>query len=638
MFTTLRSKINAGFFAIIALNVVFGLRSVFRFAHIGEYTDRMLTPNYEAAATAIELMQLVDDQQRLLQSVPTTWPQTKAQKNWQDEFRNRNAQLIAIVYESRIDTLLAYAEALLRIRSATQEYNRATQRLLSGQDSIFSIASMDVVFRAVGQLRRESRSMLTIARKQVAESRGKVQEETQKTLYAIIVSVMISVVVAILAGIFYSRWATRPIQRLNQAVKNLSGGKLGERVLITTDDEFGDLTFEFNRMIERLRKYEELNYDQLLIEKQKVEAVVSSIGVPVVVVNAEAEILLLNNAAVDLFRVENPAQKVGALLEQIIPDQQLQQYIRGKLLNPELSNPAMETAGELPVYIRQVEGAEHYYAVQVLPLVATLSVQGVVVLFSDITHFKELDRIKSDFLARVSHELRTPLSSILMTADILQEKITGELNEQQLDLVKGVKEDCVRLTKLVSDLLEISRLEKRNTPKQSTWVNLPKILAMIQQQHRVQLQEKGVALKTSTEQANPEVWINQDDLLLMLNNLVSNAIRHTPSGGEVSITAYSRNSDVIIEVSDTGSGIPRDSMDKIFLKFYQVESSGQNNPGSVGLGLAIVREIISIYHGSVLAVSELGKGSTFTLRIPQQFGSGQQYHNNIGPSNERASG
>ena len=638
MFTTLRSKINAGFFAIIALNVVFGLWSVFRFAHIGEYTDRMLTPNYEAAATAIELMQLVDDQQRLLQSVPTTWPQTKAQKNWQDEFRNRNAQLIAIVYESRIDTLLAYAEALLRIRSATQEYNRATQRLLSGQDSIFSIASMDVVFRAVGQLRRESRSMLTIARKQVAESRGKVQEETQKTLYAIIVSVMISVVVAILAGIFYSRWATRPIQRLNQAVKNLSGGKLGERVLITTDDEFGDLTFEFNRMIERLRKYEELNYDQLLIEKQKVEAVVSSIGVPVVVVNAEAEILLLNNAAVDLFRVENPAQKVGALLEQIIPDQQLQQYIRGKLLNPELSNPAMETAGELPVYIRQVEGAEHYYAVQVLPLVATLSVQGVVVLFSDITHFKELDRIKSDFLARVSHELRTPLSSILMTADILQEKITGELNEQQLDLVKGVKEDCVRLTKLVSDLLEISRLEKRNTPKQSTWVNLPKILAMIQQQHRVQLQEKGVALKTSTEQANPEVWINQDDLLLMLNNLVSNAIRHTPSGGEVSITAYSRNSDVIIEVSDTGSGIPRDSMDKIFLKFYQVESSGQNNPGSVGLGLAIVREIISIYHGSVLAVSELGKGSTFTLRIPQQFGSGQQYHNNIGPSNERASG
>ncbi|MCE7934224.1 MAG: sensor histidine kinase [Chlorobi bacterium CHB2] len=638
MFTTLRSKINAGFFAIIALNVVFGVWSVFRFAHIGEYTDRMLTPNYEAAATAIELMQLVDDQQRLLQSVPTTWPQTKAQKNWQDEFRNRNAQLIAIVYESRIDTLLGYAEALLRIRSATQEYNRATQRLLSGQDSIFSIASMDVVFRAVGQLRRESRSMLTIARKQVAESRGKVQEETQKTLYAIIVSVMISVVAAILAGIFYSRWATRPIQRLNQAVKNLSGGKLGERVLITTDDEFGDLTFEFNRMIERLRKYEELNYDQLLIEKQKVEAVVSSIGVPVVVVNAEAEILLLNNAAVDLFRVENPAQKVGALLEQIIPDQQLQQYIRGKLLIPELSNPAMETAGELPVYIRQVEGAEHYYAVQVLPLVATLSVQGVVVLFSDITHFKELDRIKSDFLARVSHELRTPLSSILMTADILQEEITGDLNEQQLDLVKGVKEDCVRLTKLVSDLLEISRLEKRNTPKQSTWVNLPKILAMIQQQHRVQLQEKGVVLKISTEQANPEVWINQDDLLLMLNNLVSNAIRHTPSGGEVSITAYSRNSDVIIEVSDTGSGIPRDSMDKIFLKFYQVESSGQNNPGSVGLGLAIVREIISIYHGSVLAVSELGKGSTFTLRIPQQFGSGQQYHNNIGPSNERASG
>ncbi|MBX7216277.1 MAG: HAMP domain-containing protein, partial [Candidatus Kapabacteria bacterium] len=254
MFTTLRSKINAGFFAIIALNVVFGVWSVFRFAHIGEYTDRMLTPNYEAAATAIELMQLVDDQQRLLQSVPTTWPQTKAQKNWQDEFRNRNAQLIAIVYESRIDTLLGYAEALLRIRSATQEYNRATQRLLSGQDSIFSIASMDVVFRAVGQLRRESRSMLTIARKQVAESRGKVQEETQKTLYAIIVSVMISVVAAILAGIFYSRWATRPIQRLNQAVKNLSGGKLGERVLITTDDEFGDLTFEFNRMIERLRK------------------------------------------------------------------------------------------------------------------------------------------------------------------------------------------------------------------------------------------------------------------------------------------------------------------------------------------------------------------------------------------------
>lgn len=102
----------------------------------------------------------------------------------------------------------------------------------------------------------------------------------------------------------------------------------------------------------------------------------------------------------------------------------------------------------------------------------------------------------------------------------------------------------------------------------------------------------------------------------MLNNLVSNAIRHTPNGGHIAITVSMNKKDMLIEVCDTGCGIPRESIDKIFLKFYQVEPSGQNRQGSVGLGLAIVREIVSTYGGSISVASELGKGSIFTLRIP----------------------
>lgn len=619
MFTTLRAKINAGFAAIITLNVVFGLWSVSRFAHIGESTDRLLVPNYEAAATAIELMRMVDEQQRLLRSIPwaTNQQQHSSPQLLQGEFRKRNAELIALVYDSRIDSLLMYESALQRIRSATQEFNRSTQPIFSGQwrDTAF----MDAMFHAVDRLRRECQAMLSVARQQVAESRGKIQEETKNTLIAVMFSAMASVILAMLAGVFYSRWAARPIQRLNQAVKNLSGGKLGDRVLITTADEFGDLTFEFNRMVERLRKYEELNYDQLLVEKQKVEAVVSSIATPVVVVDASFRIIMLNNAAVDLFKTNNSVQNMETPLEQIISDPQLQQYIRAKL-----RNSAVEASGDFPLYIREVEGSERFYAVQVLPLIATASVQGVVVVFSDITHFKELDRIKSDFLARVTHELRTPLSSILMSSDILQEKILGELSEQQLDLLKGIKEDCVRLTKLVSDILEMSRLENRGTPAHCTWVQVSEVLAVVQQNHRVQLQEKEIKISVANQNDYGEIWINQSDLIVMLNNLVSNAIRHTSIGGKISIEVLTNKKDTLIEVSDTGDGIPRESIDKIFLKFYQVESSGQSKPGSVGLGLAIVREIISTYNGAISVASELGKGSTFSLRIPNQLQELQQ--------------
>ena len=178
MFTTLRAKINAGFAAIIALNVVFGLWSIFRFAHIGEATDRLLVPNYEAAATAIELMRMIDEQQRLLRSIP--WASNQQQLSLkpivQDEFRKRNAELIALVYESRIDSLLVYKDALHRIRSATQEFNRSTQQFFSEQPR--DTAYMDAMFQAVDRLRRECQSMLGIARQQVAESRSKVQEET----------------------------------------------------------------------------------------------------------------------------------------------------------------------------------------------------------------------------------------------------------------------------------------------------------------------------------------------------------------------------------------------------------------------------------------------------------------------------
>lgn len=224
--------------------------------------------------------------------------------------------------------------------------------------------------------------------------------------------------------------------------------------------------------------------------------------------------------------------------------------------------------------------------------------------------------MKSEFIATLSHEFRTPVTSISMTVDILNRGILGPLNERQKELADSAKQDCVRLTKLARDLLQLSKLESGKLQLSDEVLEVGEVLEASLRPLQVQFGEKGVRLVTEVTPGVPHLVADRHALTSVVSNLATNALKNTESGGVVTVGARADGDAVLIDVSDTGQGIPPEHLRDIFDKFVQVKAASETTPGSVGLGLSIAKEIVEIYGGQIWAESEPGKGSRFFVRLP----------------------
>jgi signal transduction histidine kinase len=244
------------------------------------------------------------------------------------------------------------------------------------------------------------------------------------------------------------------------------------------------------------------------------------------------------------------------------------------------------------------------------------SLYGVVTLLQDVTQFKELDRMKSDFIATLSHEFRTPLTSINMSVDILNQGILGPLNDRQKDLINSTKEDCFRLTKLARELLQLSKLESGKLQLKDEELDVRAVVEFSLHPLQVQFQEKNVRLITEIDRDTPRLLADEQQISWVITNLVTNALKYTGPGGTVTVRAKPREDAVLFEVEDTGVGIAQEHLQEIFARFVQVKPGGGSTPGSVGLGLAIAKEIVEAYGGTIWAESQPGKGSIFSFVLP----------------------
>jgi len=264
--------------------------------------------------------------------------------------------------------------------------------------------------------------------------------------------------------------------------------------------------------------------------------------------------------------------------------------------------------------IKDSSGSQKYYKLIAASLeMPETKTKGTVVLFNDITRFQELDRMKSEFIAKVSHELKTPLTSMGMALGILDDGVVGNLNEQQNELMLSMKEDFERLNRLVYEILELTKLEANIGKIRFEKFEAHKLAEHISKKFSIQAKEKKINLEVDDKSTDVKINGSYDNMISALENLVSNSLRFTPLGGEIKVKLFPQNGNLMIEISDTGIGISPDNLKKIFDKFIQIDESA---PGSLGLGLSIAKEIIEIHNGEIKAFSELGKGSIFQIKIP----------------------
>jgi NtrC-family two-component system sensor histidine kinase KinB len=347
---------------------------------------------------------------------------------------------------------------------------------------------------------------------------------------------------------------------------------------------------------------------KLFIAQQTTEAAIDSLYDPVLVMDADSRVTKLNHAAEEIFGVE--AENLGKLVGEVAGDHRIATAVSEAI---SLQRPV---AGEGASSLLSLshEGKPRAFRLRTTPMRdEEKGLLGAVTLMEDITHMREIDRVKTEFINTASHELSGPLRNVQMGIHVLVQETLGELNEKQRDMLYACRSDCEKLDKLVHDLLDISRLELGNGYLKFAPVNLTVMLREVADDLRSQVEAGEIKFKTDIPFDLPTIRIDREQIERVIDTLVLNAIEHTESEGEISLIAALREGYIAVSVTDTGCGIAAEYLPSIFDKFAKVPGSPSEG---AGLGLAISKMLIEAHGGQISVQSEIGWGTTFTFTLP----------------------
>lgn len=627
MFNTLKSRILAGFFFVLALLVGLGGYSILSLRSLSDVAATGLQENSEIGLSALAMNASLDRINSSQAAIIAGGDIEAGSRAIGEEigqyyiFLQRARGAAANISASVRDTV---GSILMQVDLSWERYQATvTEQFLSNarhdMRRATQIRTKDLL-PAYEQLRSLNLSLAELNTTAFQENRKSTLDKARSATLGVLLVALAAVAVGLIGAFLITRRTVQPLKSLTDTVKALQAGHLSARVPVTTADEFGDLGYEFNRLTERLEQFEAINISEIVREKQKSEAIIESIEDPLLLFDAEGQLLLMNGAAEDVTGITEQTA-LGRPLWQLFRDKELLKDIE-KAIEQAATARKGEDHNIPPIISIERKSRLRYYRLRVARIVNE-SAEGkpwvaVLLIFNDITHFKELDKMKSDFIAKVSHEFRTPLTSMKMSLDILGEEMLGKLNAEQHDIIGTSKADAARLTKLIRDLLTLARLEsaKESIDATDESIELRSVTSQLIKSVAPMYAEKGVILD-SNEPDRLNLKMPREHFVSIVSNLLSNALKFTPAGGVVTsrVDYEPISSRLLIRISDTGVGIAHEHQKRIFDKFVQVKPTDSSTPGSVGLGLAIISEIATRYQGKVDVQSEPGHGSTFTVQL-----------------------
>ena len=431
-------------------------------------------------------------------------------------------------------------------------------------------------------------------------------------LFTIILQTLfIGVVIAILPSFFLARAITSPLQSLTKGAQLIASGEFSHEIDVHSQDEIGILTDTFNNMKNVLRS----TLLEIDGEKTKLETVLSCISDAIVAFTDSGSVLHTNESAIELFGTELKGYfHIDRFFE--LMDIPLERNAKGIVLTADLSTVEKSDDGTWifrdKVYNGRVFdvsfGRIHFISDEVKRV-------GLIAVIHDITSRFELDKSRREFVANVSHELRTPLTSIKGACETVMEDpdMPEDMRHYFLDMALTESD---RMTRIVSDLLVLSRLDNKRTQWKVETFDICRSISRLIEVMRVNIEERGHTVTFAPQGEIPELTADKERVEQVVINIISNAIKYTPEGGRVDITAACEAQKISIRVQDNGIGIPEEDIEHIFERFYRVEKSRTSETGGTGLGLAIARELIEAHGGTISMESELGKGSVVTITLP----------------------
>ncbi len=416
-------------------------------------------------------------------------------------------------------------------------------------------------------------------------------------------------VLGLVASSLMTSRVLRPLGVLGQTARRLGEGDVAVRARVDSGDEIGALARELNTMAERIQKYRQSSLGELLEAQLAAQATIDSLPDPVLVVALDGELRHANQAAEAVFKARAEAgagalAKLDPAIRSIV--ERLRQHVaagHGTYI-PKGLDEAVKIA---------TDDGERLLLPRAAPLYAEEGdVAGATIVFQDVTRLHRFEELRNDVVATVAHELRTPLTSLRMAVHLLAEQAVGPLTPKQGDLVFAAREECDRLQSIVDELLDLSRIQADRIELRLGQHDPEALVHEAIEAQRSAAATRQVQLRSELLPDTPEVTADRERILLVLANLLGNAIRYSPAGGTVTVRAIPQDGMLRVEVIDQGPGVPVDYQQAIFEKYVRVPGASASG---AGLGLFIASEIVHAHGGEIGVDSAPGHGATFWFTV-----------------------
>jgi len=604
---TLRTRLLLAQAPLAAGLVLVGLVALNTLDTLGQSSQLILRDNFRSVLAAQRMKDAVERVDSAAAFRAAGRPD-KADEQAPANIRAFETQLEA---QERNITEPGEAEATQRLRGAWNEYLAkydGYRRIRDGQE--LRRRYFDELQPAFLRVKDAAERVLEINQDAMLlkSERARGTAERNRTLLLLAISSALGL--GLLASVSLTRRALRPLRLLSLAVRRIGEGDLDARARIEGKDEIAQVGRELDTMADKLSEYRSSSLGELLQAQQASQAAIDSLPDPVIVLSLDGQVLNVNQAAENLIRLEagrDPLSRLPPQLREAIDKIRAHIFAGKGSYAPRGVEEAIRVEGE---------GGGRALLPRATPLYSEQgNVTGATIVLQDVTRLLRFDELKNDLVATVAHEFRTPLTSMRMAVHILLEGMVGPLNDKQLDLVGAARDDCERLQGIVEDLLDLSRIQAGKVEVSLTALPAKSILDAAVAAKEDAARDAGLKIEGDLIEPVLPVLVDPDRIHLVFDNLVGNAIRHSPKGSRIVVRARPEKAWVRFEVEDQGPGIPVEYQQRIFEKFFRMP--GTKGEG-IGLGLYISREIVAAHGGEMGVESEPGKGSRFwfTLRVP----------------------
>ncbi|MDU4952424.1 cell wall metabolism sensor histidine kinase WalK [Clostridium cadaveris] len=610
MFKTLKSKMTMICIILIMLIAVVGITSIYNITLINAEIESLMINNYKSIDAAYNMM---------------------------DRIQKQNLDIDTYIFEDTQNGITSYYSHGKEFNDAYYiEKSNVTEpeefgiverigELYRDYEMNFSILQEKMNTKGIKEAREfyysdimtnynkivdELSNIKKVNEEAMNKSRKNAIDDGENARYIIIIVSAMAIISGCAITNYLINKMLKPLSLLNKSIAEVREGNIGNQVPVTTKDELGDLTIEFNRMNERLQKFEKSTMGKMIKEKNKSLAIIKSIKEPIIVLDKDYRIILINQQCENFFNIQEKVA-VNKYFSQVIKEENIFEAVYEVSTHQEIENKIIKIFREEEEYffnisVNEIEDEE-------------AKIFGYIVVLQDITQLKELDIMKGEFLSTISHEFKTSLTSIMIGTSLLESTKMGGLSEKQKKVVEAIKEDGERLNTLISELITLRKMESNKELYNFSQCNMEDIINASITTVKSLAEDKEVILEWDVEEDLPLINGDRDKLVWVMNNIISNAIKNCNKDDVIAVRGIKQERKIAVTITDTGCGMPPELTDKIFDKYVRLKN-GETMPLGFGLGMSIAKEIVEGHNGEIWCTSEVGKGSIFTFVIPMEEG------------------